>query len=255
MGDFDLSIVDDDKAMLDVLSNLFGSAEDKEGDFLSEELMETLEYASLFQPTTRSVEQSGIYETMRMGDIYSKNGIIGNDIKVAVLSMWNSRSYYLRDKGEQLCSSPNGITPIHNNYSSKCSTCRFAKFRRGKPSECTKFINILMMPVDFKRRPFVLQFSRTGYRIGLDIAKQAKAAGSDLYDTVFHIKTEKAKDAAYYRYKLEGVSKTDDKIKIGLKAVLNHYRPLVEASITRHEQKEEEEQADQAPVEALENVE
>ena len=254
MGEFDLSTIED-ADMVAALSTVFGTQEDKEGDFLSEELMETLEYASLFQPTTRSVEQSGIYESMRMGDIYSRTGVIGNSVNVVVLSMWNSRSYYLRDKGEQLCSSPNGITPIHNNYSSKCSTCRFAKFRKGKPSECTKFINILVMPADLSRRPFVLQFSRTGYRIGLDIAKQAKVSGANLYDTVFSIKTEKAKDAAYYKYKIDSVSKADPKLKPAFQAVLEHYRPLVEASITRHESKDEDDAPEEQEVQALENVE
>jgi hypothetical protein len=255
MGEFDLSLVKKDKEMVELLGSLFSSKDDKEGDFLAEELLETLEYASIFQPVTRSVEQTGIYESMRLGDLYSRAGVIGNSVKVAVLSMWNSRSYYLRDKGEQMCSSPNGVTPIHNKYSSKCATCRFAKFRRGKPSECTKFINILVMPADFQRRPFVLQFSRTGYRTGLEIAKQAKAVGSDLFDSVFEIKTEKAKDAAYYKYKVEGVTETPDKIKPAFRAVLNHYRPLVEASITRHEAKDEEPEQKEDTVPALENVE
>jgi len=254
MGNLNLDKIKD-KKIAKRLEGIFGSSADIEGDFLSEEIPETLDYTSLYQPTTRSVEPSGLHAGMQLGDIYSKaTGVIGKKISVAVLAMWNTRSYYMRDRNEQLCSSPNGSTPIHTKFATKCINCRYAKFRRGKPSECTKFINFLVMPENFDRKPFVIQFSRTGYRIGLDIAKQIKDFGGKVYSKVFVLESERAKDAAYYKYKVIGVRDSDAGVKPGFEAILDYYRPIVESSLTRHEIKEEEDDVVEE-VQALENVE
>lgn len=251
MTDFDLALIENDEKLMSLVTELFTPNQEKDGDFLAEDFQETLDYASIFQPTTTSVDQSGIYEDMKMGDVYSTRGVLGKSMSVCILSMWNSRSYYLRDKGEQLCSSPNGKTPIHTKFSSSCDTCRFARFSKGKPSECTKFINLLVMPENFKMKPYVLQLSRTSYKIGVTLAKQARSFGPQLFDTTFDIDTEKAKDAAFWRYKISGARPTTDRLKGALLAVQKYYSPIVQASISRHEIPEEED----SEIQALENVE
>jgi len=256
MTEMNLKVVEDPK-IAEKLQALFSPQKDKIGDLMSEDILETLEYASIYQPTTRSISPSGVHSGIRMGEIYTKYGVVGKDTASIPLVMWNSRSYYDRNKNEQLCSSPNGLTPVHQRLASKCATCRYQRYSRGSPSLCTKFLNILMLQENLKAKPYVLQFSRTSYRIGTDIAKQAKGFGDNLYDCVFELTTKQAEGAAYFKWTVASVRPVQDDLKAALGEIQKHYFNLVSKTISRYEVTAEDAEADKADeaIEAPENIE
>ena len=237
MAEFDLATIKN-KEIHSKLQNLFKAPETKSGDLLTEEVFETkLEYASIFQPTTTAVEPTGVHDGMRLGDVYTKYGVLGNTLEIVPLVIWNSRNYYDRDRQEQVCRSPNAVTPIHNNLAEKCSECSFAKYSKGNPSKCTVSLNVLAAPVSLSYRPVIISFSRTSWRTGMDLVKQARISGDNIYDNVFTLKSGKAKDKAYYMYSIEGVSQTPKSLTPAIKLIHDQYLQVVKDSISYHENK------------------
>tara|TARA_Y100000593_G_C4238828_1_gene301017 strand:- start:310 stop:1062 length:753 start_codon:yes stop_codon:yes gene_type:complete len=235
MGNFDLSTLD--KSMASKIETLFSGGAPKEGDFLADESIDSvsIEYSSIYQPTTTSVEPTGLFEGMQLGDIYnSRRGIIGDTIEVIPIAMWNSRSYFDRESQEQKCRSPNGITPIDPKFATKCANCRFSKYSKGKPSLCARSLNVLVIPKDFSMRPFVLQFSKTAYKTGLDLARQTRS-GKNIYSNIFKIKSERAPKAAYYRLAIKSVEPTPEKLQKPMKVIVGHYIEVISSTINRHE--------------------
>lgn len=216
-----------------VESLLSSSAPDKDGDFL-DELEERLEFAGIMQPTTSSVDEEGVHEGIKMGDFYTKFGVLGNPITGVPLAMWNSRVYFNRDTNKQVCSSPDGKTPIHNDIANNCKTCPKARYGKKSPSPCTSFLNILFQPADLSTKPFVLQFSKTAKKVGMDIVRQVKSFGENTYDTTFTLKTIKAEGYNYRKPTIEGAVPTPDEMKSVYQVILDHYKPIVTNAITRH---------------------
>lgn len=227
---------------------LEGSSESKEGDFF-EDVEETLEFASVFQPSTTSVEATGIHSGLKIGDYFTKYGVLGNPIKGAILSMWQSRVLFIDQK--RICSSPDGVKPVHNEIAESCRTCPKAKYAKGKPSECTKNINILFQPEDLSTKPYILQFSKTMYKVGMDLVRQAKKFGDNVYDYTFTMETKKVDGYAYRAQNIAGAEPTSEEMKAIYKSIQDHYKETVSQMVTRHQGKEVEEDDD---VESLENI-
>lgn len=240
MSEFDIAIIEDSSLATKVSELLNPTTVEKAGDML-EDLEERLDYAGIYQPSTTSVEQTGIHETLKVGGFYTKYSVLGDVLTGSPLAMWNSRGYFDRTSSKQVCSSPDGKTPRTTEIAEECKTCKFSKFSRGKPSPCTKFLNILFQPEDLSSRPFVLQFSKTSYKTGMDLVRQAKSFGDNIFDSTFTIKTTKVDGYSYRKPIIEDCSHTEDKMKPIYGAIQEHYSLIVQKTVQSHLVSDDEE--------------
>jgi len=214
---------------------LFAPPKKRAGSLFTTEVADNkLDYISIYQPTTTSVEAKDIYQGMNMGDMYSRKGLIGNNVTMIPLVMWGSRNYFDKNLKKSVCRSPDGEIPVHDRISKKCEGCPKARYSKGNPSSCAEGINILAIPADFSSRPVVFQFSKTSYQVGKNIALQANQFGDEVYDSCFSLETQRADGKAYFVYKIARVAETKKKFRPLLKALQDHFSEDITKRITRH---------------------
>lgn len=243
-----------DKTIKKRIEELFAPPKKRAGSLFSAPIVDNkLDYISIYQPTTTSVEASDLYEGMRLGDLYTRKGLIGKSITVIPLVLWMSRNYYDKDLKKSVCRSPDGEIPVHDRINSKCEGCPMARFSKGSPSKCAEAINVLAIPSDFSSKPFVFQFSKTSFQIGKKIALHTNQFGEDVFDSTFTLETERADGKAYFVYKIASVKDTQKKINPLLTALQEHYSEDITKRITRHREEPKQEDAEER-INALEDV-
>jgi len=237
----------EDTELLARVESFFSAGGKKEGDLLDDEFGIELQYCSILQSSTTSIDVGeGPFKDIKYGDFFLEDLALGNEIDLIPLVMWGDRAYFVQDTSSPVCKSPDGITPIDpTKFSKKCENCQFSKWEGKKPPACTKALNVLFVPSDFKSTPFVLKFSRSGARLGKDIAKLTKRNSKAVYETTFTLATKqetKNKRRFYVPIK-KGTFLTDPALFPALKFIQKKYLEVVRGFTTRHHKTESVEKA------------
>ena len=231
----------EDKNLLARVEAFFTSDDKKDGDLLGEdeEFGLSINYCNIVQSTTTSIDigEEGPFKDIKYGDFFVEDEALGNEMDLIPLVMWSDRVYFVKDNSSPVCKSPDGMTPIDTKFATKCSNCQFSKWGADKtPPACSKALNVLFVPSDFKSTPFVLKFARSGAKLGKDIVKVAKRNSRAVYETTFTIATkqETRKKRRFYIPVKKGTYLTDPSLFPALKFIQAKYLEAVKGLTTRH---------------------
>jgi len=158
-------------------------------------ISEGLVYAKIFQPTSTYAPEGS-----KLGDFYTERGILGSEISVIPLVIWNSRTKWTSGTNRSIeCFSPRAERPVDNKYSQFCVDCEHQKFTKAKPSECTFHYNLLGVINNFSEVA-VFQFYKTSAKIGRQIFNAIRNDPTlPIFGKTFLISTAKPIDGGAYR--------------------------------------------------------
>ena len=232
----------EDAELLARVESFFSTGEKKEGDLLDDEFGIELQYCSILQSSTTRIDVGeGPFKDIQYGDFFLEDLALGKEVDLIPLVMWGDRAYFLQDNPSPVCKSPDGITPVDTTkFAKNCENCQFSKWEGKKPPACTKALNVLFVPSDFKSTPFVLKFSRSGAKLGKDIVKLTKRNSKAVYETTFTLATKqetKNKRRFYIPIK-KGTFLTDPALFPALKFIQKKYLEVVRGFTTRHHKTE-----------------
>jgi hypothetical protein len=229
----------EDQELLARVESFFSSGDKKEGDLLDDEFGIELQYCNILQSTTTSIDMGeGPFVDIKYGDFFLEDTPLGNEVELIPLVMWSDRAYFVKDNPAPVCKSPDGITPMDTKFATKCENCQFGKWDNNTktPPKCTKALNVLFIPSDFRSTPFVYKFSRTGAKVGKDIVKVAKRNSRAVYETTFTLTTkQETKNKRRYYVPVKNASYlTDPALFPALKFIQSKYLEVVRGFTTRH---------------------
>jgi hypothetical protein len=113
------------------------------------------------------------------GDFVLSNEVL-KTMDVVPLRIWTTRDLWPEDLGSdrRLCESPDGITGWKYG---DCRTCQFSQWNEeNNKVPCTKSLKFLVIKADLSDI-FLINFSKTGYRGGMNFEKLVKSTKTHIY--------------------------------------------------------------------------
>lgn len=177
-------------------------------------------FVKVNQPTSGDAPDNA-----KLGSLYTDTGdVLEHPFLFTPLYLYVSHSKFEEGSQSPTCRSEDGITSI---YGDSCDNCPDKPFRGGKPTQCHRSLNAFVYDAEFKS-VFRIQFSKTSYRAG---AKLRKQAGSTMvpWERTYSLDTEQAtrKDGSG-KYFVMKVGTTGEKVdpKFGRLAQFIHGKIL-----------------------------
>lgn len=186
------------------IQSLMATSEKSAGDLTSKPTQEKLLYAKIFQPTSSLNTEGGVYETIKLGDMYHPYGVIGKTLDFVPLVFFDSRVKWTDDGSGRVkdCEAPDASRPITTKYATSCGKCPHQAGTRQSPSQCTYNLNAVVVPTNLQGM-LVLSFYRSTIRVGEEIKARANQFG-DVTKSMFSIKTLKdPKGGSHFVYAME----------------------------------------------------
>ena len=144
----------------------------------------------LVQGTT---DRSNIPKGTGIGDFVLGEAKLEKPLAFIPLRLMEGRQYWSPDKDEakMICSSPDGKLGYIGNY---CAQCPHAKFDEvARKSECGKTQTLMAIMPDLSDI-FLVTFSKTGYKVGLELKTIMSRAAVPLFKRVYSLDSETNKE-------------------------------------------------------------
>lgn len=123
------------------------------------------------------------------GDFVLNNEVL-KTMDVIPLRIWTTRDLWPEDLGSdrRLCESPDGVTGWKYG---DCRSCQFSQWNEetGKVP-CTKSLKFLVIKADLSNI-FLVNFSKTGYRGGMNFEKLVKSTKTHIYRRSYTVDTSR----------------------------------------------------------------
>jgi hypothetical protein len=145
--------------------------------------------ARLVQGTSDS---SKLPDGAKIGSMLLGEAILPQSTKVIVLRSWDARQYWSPDQTEakMLCSSPDAQLGY---IGKECKQCEHSKFdEEANKIDCNKIKVVMVVAADLSDI-FLLNFAKTGYKIGNEWQGLMKKAGVAPYRRIYGIKSSVGK--------------------------------------------------------------
>lgn len=147
-------------------------------------------------PTAKLIQavsdRSKLPKGASIGSIVIGENVLDQPGAVIVLRSWNARQYWSPDQNEakMICSSPDATLGY---IGLKCNECPHSKFdEEAKKIDCNKIKVFMVIKADLSDI-FLVQFSKTGFKIGTEWEQLMKKAGVAPYRRVYGLKSETSK--------------------------------------------------------------
>ena len=138
-------------------------------------------------------DRSKLPKGANIGDMLLGEDVVQQPLDVIVLRAWEARQYWSPDQNEakMLCSSPDAVLGY---IGLECKACPHSKYdEETKKTECNK-IKVFMVAKRDLSDVFLIQFAKTGFKIGGDWQQMMKKAGVATYRRVYSLKSVASKE-------------------------------------------------------------
>lgn len=128
----------------------------------------------------------------KIGSILHGEDILEQGTPIIVLRSWDARQYWSPDQSEakMLCSSPDAKLGY---IGKECRSCEHSQYdEEAKSIDCNK-IKVFMCATADLSEIFMMNFAKTGYKIGNDWQTMQKKAGVAPYRRVYGLKSSVGK--------------------------------------------------------------
>jgi hypothetical protein len=133
-------------------------------------------FLRLVQGTT---DRGSIPKSARIGDFVIGETLIEKPLVFIPLQIWNSRQYWDPDQtsNQMLCWSPDAL---FGKIGRECKGCAHAEWVENEGSDCGKTKSLIAITGDLSAI-FMLNFSKSNYKIGTELHKAMTAARVNSY--------------------------------------------------------------------------
>lgn len=164
-------------------------------------------------------------ENAQMGNIYTDTGEVYERLEFTPLYMYKTRARFEDENPTPVCRSENAEVSI---YGQPCKQCEYYAFKKGERQECAESINVLAFNKDMDQI-YHLQFSRTSFRAGFKLFRQASASAR-MWDKWYALKTEeRTRQGSKTKYHAFLVSPTGEKVDPVMYDVLARFNDKITA--------------------------
>lgn len=163
-------------------------------------------FLKLVQGTT---DRGSIPRGTAIGDFVLGEERLEKPLKFIPIRIWDSRQYWDPDQtsNKMICWSPDGKL---GSMFGECRTCAHKDWVEGEGSACGKSKTALVLDSEMKK-VFTVQFSKSNYKVGMELENTLKKAGSFPYTRIYGLNSTTSSTAKNVEmYKIEVL---DDKLR------------------------------------------